>query len=80
MFDLSVSMVGIHLRSTSPFLQTQESPLRMQRLTLSLGFLIPDSSNPDLAPGLSPSTVVKILTWPSINSDVHPSESLVDTF
>ena len=67
------------MRSTFPFLNTQVVPLKMQILTLFVGSLIPESSRPDFAPGLSPTNVVIILTFPSRNSAVHPSELSVES-
>ena len=67
------------MRSTLPFLQTQVVPLKIQILTLSVGSLIPDSKRPDFAPGLSPTNVVIIFTFPCRNSSLHPSVLCVDS-
>ena len=73
---LSTEVSGRHTQSTQPDLQTQVSPRRMQSLTSrasSVSSLTPASRSPRLAPGLSPTSVVRILTWPLMNSDSHPS-------
>ena len=74
---LSTEVSGRHTQSTQPDLHTQVSPRRMQSLTsraspVSAG-LTPASRSPRLAPGLSPTSVVRILTWPLMNSSSHPS-------
>ena len=74
-------MSGIQTQSTRPVLHTQVSPRRMQSVTSvasPFSSLTPASRRPRLVPGLSPVSVVRILTWPLMNSSSHPTELSVD--
>ena len=77
---LILSILGIQASWTFPLLKAQPPVLSMQRLTIPLGAEIPSWTSPDIAPGLSPTSVVNIRFSPPANSVWHPVESWVAPF
>ena len=76
--DLSPEVSGRQSQSSWPDRQTQVSPRRMQSLSCPASSLTPACARPLLAPGLSPTSVVRIWTRPLMNSSSHPSELRVE--